>query len=359
MRQNILRVLESSDEIESVKLFSHFIIVKFKRTGVSEYWTFKDEMLSQYKSVKIPENPLNFVKPQIFRQFAVNPYYKEEFDILRNHFIIPQSSITKAGFIQVRYMLHQVTASLYEQGWVDLAYTDDLLKDDYEKFEADLGKHQSSLIRFRVFPYYKRVSGLKLLYHFTPIARGAYMGWKSMNRIHTAMDNMIKGGYRDITRESLVFALNRFRITPPNFWKSVLMSWCDVGNADIIDFYPLSGSKALATSYLNGNYHHNRPILNNHLNNMVDYLGLPKIQTDCKKYYDYAFLSRHKPLDKEIAEKRIAKHQHRAKYCLIMVRQEDKKYFTEKYKIHRVLRINRGVAHSVNLDDYLLIIGQR
>lgn len=356
--RQLLEVLDSSPDITSWQKTANLLTIKFAKTGVTECWALDDADYNRVNRVyRVPDNPLKPEKPKIFRQFETNPYYQDEYAILKEHFIIQQRSIQQSGFVNLRIAIHNLAHALYQQGWKDLAYTEEILFKDYKALlESDTSIHRSSRIRFEIFK--TKSVGFRLLYHFTPIDRGAARNWRSMSKLVTAIDRMAMGGVRDITREKIVKALNPISFISPNYYRAIFKEWFDTQGMNIIDFYPSSGSRSLAVGLCGGHYFHNQPIFQEPFSNLAEWCNLPRVNLDDGRRYDLAFVSRQKPLDREQAEDRIRKYKDRAALLAVMVKKSDRAYFVEHHKPKRVLRIAKGICGTANDDNYLLLIGQ-
>lgn len=358
LARNLIEFLKTSPEIKKVEKLDNYLAVQFVKTGIIEYWRIADGPYRKRFSFDVPYDALSPVKPKLVKQFETNPYYEDEYELLKDHFCIKQSSLKKSGFVNLRFMIHNLTYALHKQGWRDLYYTDDILDHDYDQLiKSGPTKHQSSKIRFEIYRNYE--PGRRLLYHFTPIARGAAPAWHSMSRIYTALNYMVAGRKRAITRENLVTALNRITIVPPNYYRAILEEcFGNLTNLRILDLYPTSGSRGLAVMLSGGNYFQVKKMFEGPLRQLAARYKLVEPQLDDGSHYDVVFLSRDRPLLCELVEERIGKYGCVANTLLVMASKDDREYLVHKYRPRRVLRISRGVANTADEDNYLLAIDQ-
>jgi len=256
-------------------------------------------------------------------------------------------------------MIHNLTRALLDQGWIDLKYPDQVLKEDFESLINDQYKerHQSSLIRFRIFSR-RAKQGRRLLYHFTPVARNIAPAWDSPIRIYTAINRLALHN-SDITRESIIDKLYPTSMISPGYYRSIFDQWYDLSGRRVLDLYCKSGSKALAVMLNGGQYFHVREDFDEPLRELADYTRMTRPQLDDGGIYDIIIISEDKPLARDKAEYRIAQYNGRASLLILMINKADLDYFKYIYKPQRILRINKGCYETVFADNYLLMIGQR
>ena len=358
LARNLEEALKSSPEIRKVEKRLNYLAVEFKKTGITEYWKIADGPDRKVRAFDIPPNPLNPNKPKLVKQFEANPFYQDEYAILKDHFCIQQSSLKEAGFVNTRFMAHNLTHALYTQGWRDLCYTTDILDRDFEQLVNAPDKHKASKIRFEV--HRDHYLGRRLLYHYTPIARGAMPAWDSMSRINSAINKIIAGGTRNLSRENIVSALNKISITPISYHRSYL-SECfeDMSGLKVLDLYPTSGSRGLAVMLCGGSYFQVKKMFEGPLKEIASRYKLPEPMIDNGTHHDIVFLSRDRPVKRELVEERISKYGYMADQAVIMIEKQDRDHFVKRFKTSRVLRVSCGITETANEDNYLLIIDQR
>lgn len=357
----MIEILSSSPDIELIKARARHIKVKFKRTGIVEHWATNQRMYttSKFRTIPLPQDPLANLdkKPVLLRQFEINPYYEEEHEILKNHFIIPKEKAAESNFINLRAMFHRLIAILYKQDWVDLTYTDEILKNDFDiLMKSDFRMHQTAPNRFLMHNtnIANNNHGNRLLYHFTPLARGAAQSWRNRPKMFAAINRLLYG-HRELTRENLVGSLNTIKSASTNYHR-IIFTRC-LQNIKVIDFYPICSSRMLAASLSNVNYYQPYKELDNCFSRLADFCNIRHIGLDNNDNdYDVALISQDRPLEAEKIESRIERYKDRAKTFMFMVSRSDKAHFEKNYKMIRSLRVINNVDSRSLSDKFLITV---
>jgi hypothetical protein len=353
--KKLVQDLNSRDIVSQVTQTFDFLKVKFQ-TGITEYWALNDKALKKrsQRVFRLPEENY-FVKPiKTFRQFETN-ILDDNYELLKDHFIIKRKDIKSAGWCDVRCKLHELISDLILEGWVDIKYPDYILKHDLEHLRnEDLSQHQTSLIRYSAFS--GQSFGRRLILHYIPtLAEENWQPWA----LYRALNHLF-GGLYDVTREYLVYqlALAYHTIRFPGFFRAFLNQWYNLAGRRVLDLYPDLGFKALSVMVDGGHYSHVGPNAN-HLAKMADFIGGNISPHRLGDKYDVAFVSDVHPISLEELDKKINNYKGVADNLIAVVSNIDWKEAMDRYKPWRCLRIQNRVGSTAAEDNYLLIIGQR
>lgn len=348
-------MLEEHPHVLRVSNKHDYIKVKFD-TGISEHWAITPKGLEKKHSFELPFDCDLFNEYEIpsFKQFETNKLlYPEDYEILKNHFIIKKKDLEKAGWCEVRFKAHDLAVELVEEGYVPIQYTDTILEEDLETLKnEDLQRYQSGLIRFSAFSSIPP-SGRRLIMHFMPChARDCwdfYSIYKTINKLL----------HKDVTREDIVYYLSRERQISrhPAFYRALFKQWFDISGKRVLDMDPNWGFKALAVMIEGGEYHCTSPYLE-HLKNMGDYIG-ETVNAPDGGHYDLVIMSDAIPVEIGEVDVLLTKYRDVGEYLMLSVRVntiEDWKGLIEKYKPERVLRVNNRIVNTAKDDNMIMII---
>ena len=133
--------------VASVKLSTKWIGVRF-RDGLTERWVIRPNIKEDRHSTKtirksFPMDPGNVRDIPIRRLFTdINPLNPQEFEELKNYFIVRKRDVGRAKFIAKRLMIHRVLEKLLTDGWIGIKHTDKELIDDFKKLKNEDTKTQ-------------------------------------------------------------------------------------------------------------------------------------------------------------------------------------------------------------------------
>ena len=350
--KNLMPKLEAYPHVLKVHKKTDYLKVIFD-TGTPEYWALTYRGLKKPRAILFPFKKEHFNDYQIpvYRQFEVNEIlYPEEYEILKDHFIIKRSDIEKAGWCDIRFYTHNLAVELVEKGYIKPQYTPEILQEEYYSLlEEDLGRYQHGLIRFSAFSYLPP-SGRRLIMHFMPCA--AKDNWE-FYKIYRTIDKLYK---KDVTREDIVYYISRPHHTArhPAFHRAVFKQWCPVKGKDVYDLHPDWGFRALAVWSEGGNYYADHPHMDN-LEKMGAFIG-GNASKPVKDHYDLIILSDVHPTEKEEAHSLIQKYRGMADKVMISIKKDDLNEFVIQYKPENVLRLNNDIATTAASDNYIVII---
>lgn len=351
----LVNELSHRNDVLAIKRNYYFIQVTFK-TGITEYWALNEKALKkrQWHVFRLPDGPYFKNEINTYSQFETNPLDPQH-ELLKDHFIIKRKDIKNAGWCDVRCKVHNLTSQLFNQGWLDIKYPNDVLAKDYVDLrESSYEKHKSSLIRYSAFDGH--AIGRRLILYFMPTL--AKENWEIYPIYHSL--NKLVGGLYDITRERLVYdlSLKHHTVRFPGFYRSIFNRWYSVAGRDILDLYPDWGFKALSVLVDGGNYHYvgNQMVPLARLAKFVDGNVAPYKEGN---HYDLAMVSDIHPISLNEIDKRINKYSSIADNLMVTVAREDWQTAIDLYKPWRVLRIKNVQGKTANEDNYVFIIGQR
>jgi hypothetical protein len=354
--RKLVQDLNSRDVVSKVTQTFDFLKVKFQ-TGITEYWALNDKALKkrQQRVFRLPEQDY-FTKPiQTFKQFETNTL-DDNYQLLKDHFLIKRKDIKAAGWCDVRCKIHELVSHLVLEGWIDVKYPDYVLKQDLEHLKnEDLSHHQSSLIRYSAFG--GQAFGRRLVLHHIPTL--AKENWKPYD-IYRAL-NQLFGGMYDVTREFLVYrlTLNYHKIRFPGFFRAFFGQWYSLGGRKVLDLYPDMGFKALGIMVDGGHYTHVNYDNSSHLAKMADFINGNISPHKLGNKYDIALISDVHPISLEELDERINKYKLTANNLVVVVSNVNWREAMDRYKPWRCLRIQNKIGSTAAEDNYILIIGQR
>lgn len=289
----------------------------------------------------------------IYKQFETNKHlYPEEYEILKDHFIIKQSDLEKAGWCDLRFKVHELAADLVHEGYIPVHYTKAILDKDLEDLKSqDTSKYQFSLIRFSAFSPLPP-AGKRIVMHFAE--NYARERWE-FYPIYRSIDKLIK---KDITREDIVYNLSRRAHMPrhPAFYRALFKQWFDVADKKIYDLDPNWGFKALAVLIDGGKYFCDSPYLSA-CQGIANYIG-GVADGPIENHYDLIIVSDAMPVEISEIDNLLEKYSKLSEYLMISVRTysiDDWKHLIEKYKPKRTLRVSTEMA-STAIDDNMIMI---
>jgi hypothetical protein len=348
-------VLEEHPHVLQVVNKHHYIKVKFD-TGITEHWALTPEGLEKQHSFELPLGEGLFTDHEIpsFKQFETNKIlYPEDYEVLKNHFIIKRKDLEKAGWCEARFKAHDLAVELVEEGYVPIQYTGAILDEDLEILRnEDLKRYQTSLIRFSAFSSIPP-SGRRLIMHFMPChARNCWDFYSIYKTINKLM-------HRDFTREDIVYYLSKDNQISrhPAFYRALFNQWFDISGKRVLDMDPNWGFKALAVLIEGGEYHCTSPYLPN-LQEMAEYMGGTVSAPDGDKY-DLVIISDAVPVSIGEVDVLLTKYHGVGEYLMLSIKVDtidDWKGLIEKHKPERVLRVNNRMINTAKDDNMIMII---
>lgn len=289
----------------------------------------------------------------VHRQFETNPLYPEDYEILKNHFLIKKTDLKNAGWCDVRFKVHNLAYELAQEGYIPIQYTNAILEQEIQDLiNEDLSYYQTAIIRFSAFST-KPPLGKRLIMQFIPCLTKDHWEFRS---IYSALNNLL---CRDITREEIVYYLSKSyqTVRHPAFFRAVFKQWLDIKNKRIYDLCPDWGFKALSVLIEGGKYYCNSPHIQQ-LTNMGEFLG-GKVSLPNQEQYDLIILSDVFPVVFEEARQLINRYSSMAEYLMITIDKNDRQNFIKEFKPWRVIRLNNEIVKDANSDNYLMIIHQK
>lgn len=348
-------MLEEHPHVLRVTNKLDYLKVQFD-TGISEYWALTPKGLEKSRSFELPLNENLFTDHEIptFKQFETNRLlYPNDYEVLKDHFIIKKKDLEQAGWCEVRFKVHDLAVSLVEEGYIPIQYTNKILQEDLENLRTEsLERYQSSVIRFSAFSSIPP-SGRRLIMHFMPCyARERWEFYPIYNTINKLL-------HKDITRENIVYYMSRSRQISrhPAFYRALFNQWFNIENKRVLDMNPNWGFKALAVLIEGGEYHCDSPYLDN-LIEMGDYVGGVVAAPD-GGHYDLVIISDAIPVEIGEVDVLLEKYHGVGEYLMMSVRVDsiqDWKDLIDKYSPDRVLRINNSIINSARDDNMIMII---
>ena len=353
--RDLTQVLEEHPHVLRVTSKHHYIKVKFD-TGITEHWAITPKGLEKKHSFKLPfdKDLFNEYEIQSHKQFETNRVlYPEDYEILKNHFIIKSKDLEKAGWCEVRFKIHDLAVELTEEGYIPIRYTDKLLEEDLELLKnEDLTRYQTSLIRFSAFSSLPP-SGRRLIMHFMPChARNRW----DFYSIYGTANKLLR---KDITRENIAYYLSKTTQISrhPAFYRALFNQWFDVTGKRILDMDPNWGFKALAVLIEGGDYYCTSPYIDN-LKEMAEFVNGSVYAPDGDKY-DLVIVSDAVPVEIGEVDILLSKYREVGEYVMLSVRVntiEEWKGLIDKYKPLRALRINNRIINTAKDDNMIMII---
>lgn len=264
------------------------ITVKFT-DGVTERWGLKSpgapEPNSTSKYYFVIDRKLFADEIPVYHEFESNPFADNHAEMLK-YFIIQRRDLKKAGFCQIRFMVHQLVERLMREGWSELKYPQIALKKDLEAVKKFNFKQLFKNQAFSIYP--GKASGSLIIRHFVPCGDLAHTGRKTLKeswRTETLFQalNMNLSSNRDITRASIVHMLGTYngraiagpKIPNVNIWAAVMKA---IGTTSVYDLDPNFGEKAIAAAALGIGYRAFNP--SEHVTKMISWLNHKNVVPD-------------------------------------------------------------------------------
>lgn len=272
------------------RAFGDFVITVKFTDGITEYWALKSagspepDLMSKYYFVidrKLFANEI-----PIYHEFESTPFADNHQEMLK-YFIIQKKDIKKAGFCQIRFMVHELVDRLVKEGWSELKYPPISLKKDLEAVKKFNHKQLFKNLEFSVYQGNKSAGSL-IIRHFIPCGDLTHHGRQTFKEawrpdVLNQVINANLRSNRDITRASITHILGTYRgriISGPkipnvNIWTSIFKA---IGTKSIYDIDPNFGEKAIAAAALGIGYRAFNP--NENVSKMVSWLNHKHENTD-------------------------------------------------------------------------------
>jgi len=280
-----------------------------------------------------------------YLEFESHPLDQEENDALKPFFIVQRSDIDKAGFLDIRLMVHSLILRLLNEGWIDLRYPKSFLAKDLQRLkDCDSNRFFTEPGTVSAFLKYGHphlsTEGRSIVEHFldwgneTDGRRTLRQAWESPSSLHAAIQ-LLLGTRKDITRSNIVRHLGisggRRHSGPkfinPGLYYSIIKNFFNKYQT-IFDACPGYGSKLLAASMLGSEY-----ISQCGHKDMAAFVGCKLGNRD---RYDLAILSDNEPLHIDDAIKLLDKYLRRSAGVLVLVNNIDN--IPERLKPRRILK---------------------
>lgn len=357
----LLKILRSTPEIEKIRTNHDFIKVKFRNTQVTEYWALSEDAYQKYSSrhiVKVPDNPFAGVsrKLKMHRMFESDMTIPEEFELLKEHFIIPRKAIKTSNFINLRIAVHRLTEALGRQGWIQPTYTNEIMQNDFNKLIAeDYTKYQVSMIRYTT-SILRRFYGRRLIYNFHEFPKKVRDCWSLARVMRVSIDGIIDSS-KPLTRETIIDQMYSYVSPPalisPNYYRAIMSRWF-TPNSTILDLTP-TASKAIAAIICGLKYHAAKPVPS--ISKTLEFIGYTQPIDPIYPNYDYIILSMDRVSKRNNADM-IAKYGKMGQF-IVVVPNTELQFYKSRFNVVRVLRIALTHITHADEDDCLLIIDQR
>ena len=309
--------------------------MKFE-SGIKETWLI-NRFHKKLNSLDFPVNAKSYKrkKVNIFHEYPLDPL-EELPEVALPHFLIQYKDLKKAGFIDTRFVVHELIARLLKEGWIEPKYLPETLEFDRQRL-LSFNLKKFEITKFWIDHYVKDrgpFPGYYIMSSFMETGKYSYKGseslaeaWASPHRLWMAINALIRKK-RNITRATIIkeFSLahkNRVgpRFTKPAFYLYVMGKYLNLKNPIIYDMAPMFGQKLIATGLMKGTYLY-RPDaqqINESREGFAKYFGIPVLPDD-GRMVDIAFTSDVDPLTAEEAVEKLNKVRHRAKMTIVFVK---------------------------------------
>jgi hypothetical protein len=284
----------------------------------------------------------------IYSEFETHPLDEEETKLLKPFFVIQRQDIEKAGFVDIRLMVHGLIKRLMDEGWIRLKYPrsvldadlSDLRNCDPNNFFSG-GGYISAFLKYNQFS----MPGRAIVEHFLDWGeccdnrRSLSKAWSLPSCLYLSIQTLL-GSEKNITRSNMVRYLgigggsrnSGPKFTNPQFYYSIIKTFFG-GAKSIYDAVPGWGSKLLASSILGAEY-----IIddNSIFKGMSEFVGC-KLGNH-KPNYDLVILSGHEPLRGVEALKAIDNAKKITQSILILIHRDDANVVKARFPPKRILK---------------------
>ena len=350
--RDLTQALEAHPNVLRVQNKYHYLKITFD-TGISEHWVLTEGNVNKKRIHKLPfdKEYFNDFEIKTHKQFETNKsLYPEDYEILKNHFIIKNKDLKKAGWCDIRFKVHDLAVSLVEEGYLPVKYTDDILKQDLESLKNEnVKRYQYGPTKFSSFSNFPP-SGKRLIMHFMPCYAEKYWDFYSL---YKSINKLL---HNDITRENVVYHLSKKHhiVRRSAFYRAIFQQWFDISGKTVYDLHPDWGFKALAIMVEGGHYYCNSPHINN-LKMMGEFME-GKVDAPNLKKYDLIILSDLSPMNINEVHSLISNFRGLAEYLMITIKNEDCQNLIKQYKPKCTLRFSDRVTNNTDADNYIMII---
>jgi hypothetical protein len=347
-QRRAIKKLKQNDLVRWVKYNYYNARVLFN-DGIKETWILRENKRKAKPSRFYHNFPsANLLSERgltMYQEFETNPLEKEEYQLLQPFFIIQRSDIDRAGFIDIRLMVHKIITRLMSEGWIDLKYPTSVLRDDLKRLkQCDPNRFFCGGGTISAYLQYgKSIPGRAIVEHFlkwgecTDGRKTFQDSWVRPQSLYMSIDSLMRGR-KDITRSNVVRKLSVEggrrnagpKFTNPWFYYSIIKSFFPSINS-VYDSCPEWGSKLLACSLMGSSYHYEGDFLDR----VASYVGCERKP---KNNYDLAILSDNQPLNASEALEKIERFSKISKNMLVLVGPDDIDTIKDVYPFRRKLK---------------------
>jgi hypothetical protein len=355
--------LQQYEIVDSYKLSYYGITVKFK-TGLKEHWIIegRKQRTKKYFSSYLPSKYDPWFKEPvpIYQQFSTKPLNDEYNKLIEPLFLIQQSDVIKAGFIDIRIALHELIYRILNEGWIEPQYPYEALNADFEHVKsATFGHAMFDPTHISAYPFDRKgVPGTVLMSHFIEDWGSATDRnrlslrecWTKPHKLLHAMNRILHLKH-DIVKPNLLHKIYGGPVFgSPTFFRALLSEVLQLHKPIVLDVNPGWGPALLATAAEGGSYRFmgDGP-LNGAYKGLADFLEAD-IAPDGGNAVDVALASSYEFTSLEQIEPLLEYH-NRADHVVAFISRDDVEEVADKYPPRQVLKFK---IHPEGLDRLFL-----
>lgn len=371
-----MALLTPTQRLAIKKLKSHELVKKLEynfykarvtfTSGITENWVLKTNEIhpGRYRfAFDFPKDKLFVHEIPIYAEFEAQPLDEDEARFLRPFFVAQDRDIKKAGFCDIRLIVHKVITRILAEGWIKLKYPKKLIEEDLAKLRrCDSNRFFVGSGKMSAFVKYDTgyAAGRIILEHF--LDWGTYVNgrlavadcWNSPSHLHASIQSIMRSN-KDITRSNIVrhFGLSEGRRNAgpryinPWVYYSIIKSFMPK-HRTIFDLVPGLGSKMLAASLTGSTYVSD---ISDGLEEAASFVSCKLGDTENK--YDVSILTDLDPIDAKEAIEILPEYLEKSIHVLLLVRREESDIVKKSFKPRRIVKI---AMHPIDKADHHFFI---
>lgn len=367
-QRELIAKLHQYDVVKRVEYDFYEIRVWFS-DGYKERWALRPRRRNTVGRIYIPKTNLLIRPIPTLYEYETKLFDDARNAMVRQLFAVQCDDIAKSGFGDIRIKIHQLIASLLNEGWVNPRYPPEALALDYYNLKNRPWENYASSVNYVNLHAYKNPPGYLTATHFAKdlgsVTTGARISlrdaWKHKQWLKRAIEGNLRLG-RDVTRTSLIRALTTFitwrerfcgfRFLSPLFYHAIIKNILKLNNPVILDAKPLMGTVLMATALSKGTYiTADDPTID--VTAMGKHFGIDTIVDDGETTADVVFTGMNNYTPDE-ARELIARYKHRCDMLIIPMNP----WYAEELKVthppKRTIRAKLGI-HQIRFLDSLFI----